>query len=397
MSSKRNIDIDNDTATTTKIKKQKVTEASNDDDKKSSPTKRKFGPRDDDTKSKESMPRDNITPIPLDDTKKYLKLISWNVAGLRGLLKNKPNIINDIVDKHSPDVFCLQEHKLQSSHLADFENLLESKGYTGYWTCSDVKKGYSGVVVFVKGVTPKKKTTGTLTSMWSKKNDNSNDKNESNNETINSNLNVIDVKFDLEDKKFSGEGRTITIEFENFYFIGCYVPNSGQNLERLDYRVDEWDPYMRNYLLELQKKKPIVFAGDLNCGYADIDIHNPTAKHIVKQAGLTPRERSSFGEFFNIGFVDALRYFYPNAIGQFTYWSQRTFAREVNKGIRLDYFICSNSMAPDYDKEVNEGEMRRQVVLNKSYNHPTLHDTYILDTDTIGSSDHCPVVLVLQK
>lgn len=394
MSSKRN----NDDTTTAKVKKQKVSETSekfgprNDDKKESSPSKRKFGPRDDDTKSKESMPRDSITPLPLDDTKKYLKLMSWNVAGLRGLLKNKPNIINDIVDTHSPDVFCLQEHKLQTSHLNDFENLLESKGYTGYWTCSDVKKGYSGVAVFIKGVQPKKKTAGaaTLTSMWSKK-----EKNEQKNET-NSNLNVIDVKFDLEDKKFSGEGRTITVEFDTFYFIGCYVPNSGQNLERLDYRVDEWDPYMRNYLLELQKKKPIIFAGDLNCGYADIDIHNPTAKHIVKQAGLTPRERSSFGEFFNIGFVDAFRYFYPNAIGQFSYWSQRTFAREVNKGIRLDYFICSNSMAPDHDKEVNNEDLRRQV-LNKSFNHPTLYDSYILDTDTIGSSDHCPVVLVLQK
>lgn len=341
------------------------------------------------------MPRDEINPIPLDDTKKYLKLMSWNVAGLRGLLKNKPNIINDIIDKHSPDVLCLQEHKLQSSHLVDFENLLEDKGYSGYWTCSDEKKGYSGVVVFVKG-DKKKKKSATLTSMWSK-NDSSKDNNEASKDT-NSNLNVIDVKFDLDDKKFSGEGRTVTIEFDTFYFIGCYVPNSGQNLERLDYRVNEWDPYMRNYLLELQKSKPICFAGDLNCGYADSDIHNPTAKHIVKQAGLTPRERSSFGEFFNIGFVDALRYFYPNAIGQFTYWSQRTFARPVNKGIRLDYFICSNSMAPDYEVEVNKEQLRRQTDTSKNNaNHPILYDSYILHADTVGFSDHCPVVLILQQ
>ena len=353
-----------------------------------------IGPRDEDSIAKESMPRDVITPIPLDNTKKYLKLMSWNVAGLRGLLKNKPNIINDIIDKHNPDVFCLQEHKLQSSHLVDFENLLDDKGYSGYWTCSDEKKGYSGVVVFVKG--DKKKKKATLTSMWSKS-DSSKDKKDDDTKESNSNLNVIDVKFDLEDKKFSGEGRTITIEFESFYFIGCYVPNSGQKLERLDYRVNEWDPYMRNYLLELQKKKPIVFAGDLNCGYADIDIHNPTAKHIVKQAGLTPRERASFGEFFNIGFVDALRYFYPNSIGQYSYWSQRTFAREVNKGIRLDYFICSNSMAPDYEQEISKDTLRREVDSNKTYTHPILYDSYILDTDTIGSSDHCPVVLVLQS
>lgn len=348
------------------------------------------------------MPRDDIKPLALDVNKNYIKAISWNVAGLRGLLKKEPNIINDLIDTHNPDIFCIQEHKLQSSHLKDFENLLVDKNYTSYWTCSEEKKGYSGVAIFVKGNHKKQKkasNSNTLTSMWSNKGDkksSSNNTNDTITEKSDSSLNVIDVKYELDDKKFAGEGRTITIEFDNFYFIGCYVPNSGQNLERLDYRVNEWDPYLRSYLLELQQKKPIIFSGDLNCGYGDIDIHNPTAKHIVKQAGLTPRERSSFGEFFNIGFIDAFRYFYPNAVGHFSYWSQRTFAREVNKGIRLDYFICSNTIAPEYDKDNNDSDIRKKVIYSNDNHHPMLYDSYILESDTVGSSDHAPVVLILQ-
>lgn len=168
------------------------------------------------------------------------------------------------------------------------------------------------------------------------------------------------ISYDFEDEgklpQFSGEGRTITVEFDKFIFICCYVPNSGEGnvflltrlfreyiiaswlegLRRLDYRVDEWDPYMRKYLQTLGSRKPVIFAGDMNVGHLDIDIHNPTAKHIAKQAGLTPRERASFSQLLatpssltdpsSRSFVDAFRYFHPDEKGQFTYWSQRVMS-----------------------------------------------------------------------
>jgi exodeoxyribonuclease III len=214
-------------------------------------------------------------------------------------------------------------------------------------------------------------------------------------------LKVIGCEFKLPDAKFNGEGRIIAVsriidfayftanlqkfgsyqvEFETFYLINCYVPNSGDGLVRLGYRVDEWDPYIVSYLKELRKVKPVIYAGDLNVGHLDLDIYNPTAKHISKQAGLTPQERASFGDMLAQGFFDALRHLYPEAKGQFSYWSQRTFARGGNRGIRLDYFVCSDDLRPT--DEVRPG--------------PAVLDSYILHKDTVGCSDHCPVVLVLK-
>lgn len=126
-----------------------------------------------------------------------------------------------------------------------------------------------------------------------------------------SDVRVLNVICDQHDSKFDGEGRLITVEFDRFFLVATYVPNSGQNLERLEFRLSGWDPFLRDYLCKLSGLKPVVLTGDLNVGYLDIDIHNPTAKHIVKQAGLTPEERHSFGQLLSSDFSDAFRHFYP--------------------------------------------------------------------------------------
>ena len=125
---------------------------------------------------------------------------------------------------------------------------------------------------------------------------------------------VHNITYDVDDKQHGGEGRLITVELEKFYLICCYVPNSGQALDRLEYRLSEWDPFLRNYLRERAAVKPVILAGDLNVGHLDIDIHNPSAKHIVKQAGLTPQERQSFGLLLEKDFKDAFRFFYPGSV-----------------------------------------------------------------------------------
>ena len=125
---------------------------------------------------------------------------------------------------------------------------------------------------------------------------------------------ILNIMKHNEEKGCVGEGRLLTIEFPSFYFVTCYVPNSGQDLKRLDYRINEWDPFLQNYMSSLQTTKPVVLAGDLNVAHLDLDIYNYEAKHIVKQAGLTPQERKSFQSFLDKGFVDALRYFYPGNI-----------------------------------------------------------------------------------
>lgn len=293
------------------------------------------------TKSnREPHVRDIITPKPWDNEHKYCKLMSWNVAGLRGILNKNATILQDLVDKHDPDVFTLQETKLQSAE--GYENHLP--GYHSYWSCSKTKKGYAGTVIFVKKsisvqsndssstsstsspATTKKTKQMTLAGWAKPKSDVSkipaadsstasssatSSASASSSSEKNDVLSIQSVKYEFDDAKFSGEGRTITVDLGLFYVIGCYVPNSGQNLERLDYRVKEWDPYMRKYLSSLQQKKPVVFMGDLNVGHLDLDIHNPTAKHIVKQSGLTPVERNSMTEFLSSGFTDAFRFLYP--------------------------------------------------------------------------------------
>lgn len=313
---------------------------------------------------------------------KCIKIISWNVAGIRGTLKNKPSVFTELVQKYDPEVICLQETKLQESHVSDIsESILP--GYQKFWCCSNAKKGYSGTAVFVKGVvstsvdsstkSTKTKKQSKLDAMWGNKSK----KDEAPPKIVEEGQLVVkSVQYEFNEAAHSGEGRTITVEFDSFYLVNCYVPNSGQNLERLEYRTSEWDTHLHNYLQTLERSKPVILAGDLNVAYADIDFYNPTAKHIHKQAGLTPQERQSFGALLNTDFHDALRYFYPDAVGQYTYWSMRTQARGPNKGLRLDYFMCSKSLF---------GGNELKVV-----------DTDILHEDTVGCSDHCPILLALK-
>jgi len=154
---------------------------------------------------------------------------------------------------------------------------------------------------------------------------------------------------------------------------------------------------MKSYIASLEAKgKPVIFTGDLNVGHLDVDIHNPEAKHIVKQAGLTPVERLSFTSLLE-NYVDAFRFFYPTAKGQFSYWSQRTSARPVNRGIRLDYFICSKSMFPSSVGVEGAASGARTIVKSTSpVTKPTVRDSYILFEDTVGLSDHAPVVLTIE-
>jgi len=208
-------------------------------------------------------------------------------------------------------------------------------------------------------------------------------------------LTVLRVDYEFKEKKFSGEGRTITIEFPSFYLINTYVPNSGQKLERLTYRTEEWDPHLVAYMKSLELSgKPVILTGDLNVAHLDLDIYNPTAKHINKQAGLTPQERQSFGGGLATEFQDALRYFYPEHEGQFTYWSIRTNARPENKGLRLDYFMASKSI---FSSSVSQTEPREPREEEGSFtSSPIVRDSTILSEFGVGCSDHCPISLSLQ-
>jgi exonuclease III len=187
-------------------------------------------------------------------------------------VKNFPTILGNIIDKHSPDIIILQETKLQKEHEEDFTNLID--GYHSIFLSSSTKKGYSGLAIFLKKLSicilnpeliskSETKVTNKLSTLWGSKNKTVEDK------SIFS-CNLMNVEYELKDPKFTGEGRTLTLEFDSFYLVACYVPNSGQNLERLQYRTEDWDVYMRNYLKELADKKPVIFGGDLNCAHLDI-------------------------------------------------------------------------------------------------------------------------------
>lgn len=457
------------------------------------------------------MIHDVIIPRSLSKELTTCKVISWNVAGLRAIIKKSPLIIDNLIKTHDPDIICLQETKIQVDHVSEFEELFSKfpscgHSYTSFWSCSTTKLGYSGTMVLVKNSGLQNNTTATacassstssetsaktaskpkqatLAGLWGKKAPAATDTDtDTASAAVNTNvdsagtghnkLDVVSVAYDCQlpstmgesgsnSKLCPGEGRTITVEFPGFYLINCYVPNSGQDLVRLDYRTKTWDTGLQRYLDTLQQQKPVIFTGDLNCGHLDLDIHNCHAKHIVKQSGLTPEERTGFSTMLtggtqpsppaasvpgaSTGFIDALRFCYPYARGQFSYWSQRSFARPVNKGIRLDYFICSKSFVAWYEEKaaaagvtmselVQEEEARalvdidaaptaprtiqsnvdrllqrigaetgtgagagtETVALPAKVEAPLLLDSYTLPNDTVGISDHGPVILVLQ-
>lgn len=249
-----------------------------------------------------------------------MKFISWNVNGLRACVGKG---FLDFFKEADADIFCLQETKLQAGQID-----LNLPGYHQYWNYAE-KKGYSGTAVFTKEE-------------------------------------PLHVSYGIGIEEHDHEGRVITLEYPDFYFITVYTPNSQNELARLDYRM-KWEEDFLAYLKKLEVTKPVIFCGDLNVAHKEIDLKNPKSNH--KNAGFTDEERGKFTALMEAGFIDTFRYFYPDLEGIYSWWSYRFSARAKNAGWRIDYFITSASLKD------------------------RLEDAVIYK-DILGS-DHCPVGLIL--
>ncbi|WP_332275964.1 exodeoxyribonuclease III [Bacillus velezensis] len=227
-----------------------------------------------------------------------MKLMSWNVNGLRAVMKKID--INTYVQETEADILCLQETKVQDGQVS-----LQPEGYHAYWNYA-VKKGYSGTAVFSKEK-------------------------------------PLHVFYGLGIDDHDQEGRVITLEFENVFVVNCYTPNAKRGLERIDYRL-QWEADFKDYLQKLDRKKPVILCGDLNVAHREIDLKNPKANR--KNAGFSEQEREAFSALLNAGFTDSFRYLYPDREGAYSWWSYRTNAREKNIGWRLDYVIVSDRLKP---------------------------------------------------
>ena len=225
----------------------------------------------------------------------YLKLISWNVNGLRACVTKG---FKDIFQELDADIFCIQESKLQEGQID-----LELDGYYQYWNYA-VKKGYSGTAIFTK-------------------------------------KEPISVRYGMGIEEHDQEGRVITLEYPQFFMVTVYTPNSQNELARLPYRM-QWETDFLAYLKGLEKEKPVIFCGDLNVAHKEIDLKNPKTNR--KNAGFSDEERAKFSEVLEAGFIDTFRYFYPEQEGIYSWWSYRFKAREKNAGWRIDYFCVSESL-----------------------------------------------------
>lgn len=247
-----------------------------------------------------------------------MKMISWNVNGLRACMTKG---FMDYFTKADADIFSIQETKLQAGQI-DFE----PEGYYGYWNYAE-KKGYSGVAVFTKNK-------------------------------------PLEVTYGMGIEGHDREGRLITLEFEDFYHLTVYTPNSQSENARLDYRM-EWEDDFRDYVNELDKVKPVIITGDLNVAHNEIDLKNPSTNR--RSAGFTDEERGKMTELLASGYIDTFRYFYPEKTGAYSWWSYRFKAREKNAGWRIDYYIVSE-------------RLKKRLV------------SADIHSDVMGS-DHCPVEL----
>ena len=250
-----------------------------------------------------------------------MKLISWNVNGLRACVQKG---FNEIFVNLNADIFCLQETKMQEGQLD-----MHFEGYHSFWNYAE-KKGYSGTAVFTKEK-------------------------------------PLSVSYGIGIPEHDTEGRVITCEFEKFFLVTVYTPNSQDELKRLSYRM-EWEDAFLSYLKSLETTKNVVICGDLNVAFSEIDLKNPKTNR--KNAGFTDEERAKFGNLLENGFVDSFRYLYPDKEGVYSWWSYRFSARAKNAGWRIDYFLVSDAL---------KGHIKEANIL----------------TDIYGS-DHCPVELVLE-
>ena len=359
-------------------------------------------PAKDSKKAKAILDR-SPTPRVKTDLNDEIKIISANVAGLRGLLnsEDKKSKFLKLMNVEKPDIIALQEHKLQEQHVTvEGQNMKELfPDYKQYWTCSTNKKGYSGVAILIRSNDPGNPNQKSVKDFFSNKTNGDNKTNGSIAEKEEKFPTLINVHYGLgeeneKDVIASKEGRVITIELDSFYVINTYVPNSGQNLERLDYRLNTWDKALATYMKKLEKDKPVLLIGDLNVAHDIRDIHNfyikpwfpnkpededeyKGLKSVASQAGCTKQERNSFSEFLKNGFIDTFRKLHPNAAGCFTYWSMRAGNRQYNKGLRLDYVVTSEKM------------------MDEKVKGPKVIDSFILD-DSAAFSDHCPVGCVVK-
>ena len=224
-----------------------------------------------------------------------MRLISWNVNGLRAAVKKG---FEESFASLDADIFCLQETKLQAGQIE-----LELPGYHQYW-CYAEKKGYSGTAVFTRAE-------------------------------------PLSVRYNLTVERCVHEGRVITCEFEDFFLVCCYTPQVERCVKRLDYRMS-WEDAFRAYLVELDRTKPVIMCGDLNVAHEEIDLKNPSTNHM--NAGFTDQERGKMSELLAAGFTDTFRYLYPERRDAYSWWSFRAAARERNVGWRIDYFICSDRL-----------------------------------------------------
>lgn len=247
-----------------------------------------------------------------------MKLITWNVNGLRACLGKG---FLEFCRGQDPDLICIQETKMQEGQT---EVLLE--GYEQFWNSAE-KKGYSGTAVFTK-------------------------------------QKPVQVKYDIETEGHDKEGRVITLEFDSFFLVNEYTPNSQEKLARLDYRM-EWEDAFRAYVLKLDERKPVIICGDLNVAHREIDLKNPASNR--KNAGFSDEERAKMTELLEAGFIDSYRYLYPDVTGAYTWWSYRFNARANNAGWRIDYFLVSDR-------------------IKEKINNVVIYDQ-------VMGSDHCPVLL----
>ncbi|MFW6286354.1 MAG: exodeoxyribonuclease III [Candidatus Sumerlaeota bacterium] len=250
-----------------------------------------------------------------------MRIVSWNVNGLRAILRKN---FMEFLDEDQPDILCLQEIKAKPEQVK-----LELDGYHVFWNSAQ-RPGYSG--------------TATL-----------------------SKVEPLDVRTGTEKNKIDEEGRVLTLEFEDYFLVNVYTPNSGNELKRLDFRYGNWDPKFLKYVRRLEKDKPVIFCGDLNVAHTEIDLANPDTNHM--NAGFTDQEREGFDKIVAAGFIDTFREFYQDG-GHYSWWSYRTRARERNVGWRIDYFCISPALRPRLEK----AEILDQVL----------------------GSDHCPVAIEMK-